>query len=336
MRIGIITPAPPGSTYGNRITALRWTSILRKLGHRVSISQAYDGEPHDLLLALHARRSYSSIKRFHREHPKNPIIVALTGTDLYRDIRSNHLPRKSLEIAARIVALQPKAFAKLRPELRDKTRIIYQSVQLVSGNSNAKKTKKREDKPALTQSLAKRSFDVCVIGHLRAVKDPFRAALAARLLPRSSTIRILQIGKGMTPSMTKRACAETRINQRYHWLGEKARSRTLRALAQSQLCVISSRIEGGSNLMSETIVASVPILASRIDGNIGILGDDYPGLFPAGDSQQLAHLLIRAETDPRFLAELKTRVKKLAPLFDPAREEDAWADLISELHLKSR
>ena len=88
--------------------------------------------------------------------------------------------------------------------------------------------------------------------------------------------------------------------------------------------------------MSETIVASVPILASRIDGNIGILGDDYPGLFPAGDSQQLAHLLIRAETDPRFLAELKTRVKKLAPLFDPAREEDAWADLISELHLKSR
>jgi len=244
------------------------------------------------------------------------------------------LPHKSLEIAARIVALQPKALEKLRPKLRDKTRIIYQSAELVLGNSNANKTKRRKDKPASTQSVAKRSFDVCVIGHLRAVKDPFRAALAARFLPSSSRIRVLQIGKAMTSAMGKQARAEGRLNQRYRWLGGQPRSRTLRVLAQSQLCVISSRLEGGANVMSEAIVASVPILASRIDGNAGILGEDYPGFFPAGDSHQLALLLRRAESEPRFLSELKTRVKKLTPLFDPAREEKAWSDLISELHLK--
>jgi putative glycosyltransferase (TIGR04348 family) len=286
------------------------------------ISREYEGERHDLLLALHARRSYSSIQRFHTEHPKSPVIVALTGTDLYRDIRKNQLTHKSLEIATRIVALQPKALEELKPKWKEKTRIIYQSAERLSGDS--------------TQSLANGSFDVCVVGHLRAVKDPFRAALAARLLPPSSRIRVLLIGQAMTSAMDRRARAEVQRNGRYHWLRGQSRSRTLRILAQSQLCVISSRLEGGANVMSEAIVASVPILASRVPGNVGILGKDYPGLFSAGNSQQLAHLLRRAECDAKFLAQLKNRIKKLTPLFDPAHEEKAWSDLIGELHVKSR
>src|SRR5262245_24246624 len=128
MRIGIITPAPPRSTYGNRITALRWAKMLKSLGHRVTISREYEGERLDLLLALHARRSYSSVRRFNNEHPNSPVIVALTGTDLYRDLHKSQLARKSLEIATHIVALQPKALEELKPKWRDKTRVIYQSV----------------------------------------------------------------------------------------------------------------------------------------------------------------------------------------------------------------
>jgi putative glycosyltransferase (TIGR04348 family) len=321
MRIGIITPAPPGSTHGNRITALRWAGILKRLGHRVTISREYQGQRYDLLLALHARRSYPSIKRFNAEHPELHLIVALTGTDLYRDLRKNQLAHKSLEVATRIVALQSKALEELRPKWKEKTRVIYQSAALVPGNS-------RRDKPE------NGNFDVCVIGHLRAVKDPFRAAMAARLLPASSRIRILQVGRAMTPAMEKRAGAELRRNDRYHWFREQSRSRTLRILAQSRLCVISSRLEGGANVMSEAIVASVPILASRVAGNVGILGKNYPGLFTAGNTQQLARLLRRAECDAKFLSHLKSRVKKLTPLFDPAREEKAWSDLISELATK--
>lgn len=321
MRIGIVTPAPPGSTYGNRITALRWAGILKALGHRVVISEQYEGKYYDLLLALHARRSYSSIRRFHREHPKSPLIVALTGTDLYRDLRKSQAAAKSLDLATRIVALQPKALEELKAKWKKKTRVIYQSVE-----------------PLVSKAQLERNgtFDVCVVGHLRAVKDPFRAAMASRLLPPSSRVRVLQIGRAMTPAMNKLARAEVERNDRYRWLGEQSRARTLGILAQSQVCVISSRLEGGANVMSEAVVASVPILASRIAGNVGILGRDYPGLFPVGDSEELAHLLQRAESDAGFLGELKTRVRKLTPLFTPANEEKAWSDLINELQAKAR
>ena len=129
MKIGIVTPAPPDSRHGNRVTALRWARILRNLGNHVSILQTYDGEPYDLLVALHARKSHSSIIDFRQQHSLAPIIVALTGTDLYRDIPANHTAQASLDIATRIVALQPKAIKKLRPSWRRKTRVIYQSVE---------------------------------------------------------------------------------------------------------------------------------------------------------------------------------------------------------------
>jgi glycosyltransferase involved in cell wall biosynthesis len=90
-------------------------------------------------------------------------------------------------------------------------------------------------------------------------------------------------------------------------------------------------MEGGANVLAEAIAASVPILASRIDGNIGILGAAYPGYFDVGNTSQLAQLLTRAETSPGYLAELRTWSKSLAVLAEPAREEQAWSDLICEL-----
>jgi len=330
MRIGIVTPAPPDSRYGNRITALRWAKILRRLGNRVTVLQTYDAKPYDLLVALHARRSHSSIIGFRRHNPAAPVIVALTGTDLYRDIRTNRQAQKSLEIATRIIVLQAKAIDELRPSLQDKTRVIYQSVEDIRDLAigGAAKTRAREQE---RRKRFKANFDVCVIGHLRTVKDPFRTAMAARLLPRSSRIHVLQVGGAMTEAAAARARKEMLVNQRYEWVGEQARSQVRRILARSRLCVLSSRMEGGANVLSEAIVASVPVLASRIDGTVGILGGDYPGLFGVGDSKQLAQLLTRAETDRKYLTELRDRCKKLAPLFDPKREEQAWADLIREL-----
>ena len=316
MKIGIITPAPPGSNYGNRVTAVRWAKILKKLGHQVSIAERYDEQPFGLLIALHARRSSPSITRWRRKNPDAPLVVALTGTDLYRDVQSKIRAQESLKLADRIVVLQPRALKELTPSLRKKTRVIYQSV---------------EAKPVRPGSrLPERTFDVCVIGHLRPVKDPFRAALASRLLPATSQIRIRQIGRAMTKQMLEKARGEMKFNPRYRWLGEMSRARTLRVLANSDFCVISSRIEGGANVLSEAIVAAVPVLASRIDGNVGILGPDYPGLFGVGDTHELARLMKRAEIDPKFLSQLRTRAKKLAPLFDPAREERAWASLLEE------
>jgi putative glycosyltransferase (TIGR04348 family) len=330
MRIAIVTPAPPNSRSGNRITALRWAKILRRLSNRVSILQAYQGERYDLLVALHARRSYPAIINFRRQNDNAPIILALTGTDLYRDLQSNQVAQKSLEIANRIVVLQPKALEELRPSVRDKTRVIYQSVEGTQDPASGRAAKTTTGKPERRERVSG-NFDVCVIGHLRTVKDPFRTAMAARLLPRSSRIRVLQVGGALTEAMAARARKEMRVNQRYEWLGEQSRSRVRRILAKSRLCVLSSRMEGGANVLSEAIVASVPILASRIDGNIGILGADYPGYFAVGDTKQLAQLLTRAETCSEYLVELEARVNNLAPLFSPLREEQAWADLTCEL-----
>ncbi|MEK6325878.1 MAG: selenoneine biosynthesis selenosugar synthase SenB [Acidobacteriota bacterium] len=316
MKIGIVTPAPAQSRYGNRVTALRWARILKKLGHRVTIDQNYSGKQLDLLIALHARRSFTSIERFHREHPDSPIIVALTGTDLYPDLSVNQLARKSLDLASRIVVLQPKAMEELRVRWREKARVIYQSAA----------------RSVVSQAApSRRGFNVCVIGHLRPVKDPFRAAMAARLLPPSSRVRVFQIGGAMTERAAARAREEERINPRYRWLGEQPPWRVRSVLAESRVCVLSSRIEGGANALGEAIVAGVPVLASRIPGSVGILGESYPGYFEAGDTSGLAELLARAETDSKFLRTLEQHCENLMQLFKPAREEEAWATLLDEI-----
>ncbi|HXI24722.1 MAG TPA: selenoneine biosynthesis selenosugar synthase SenB [Pyrinomonadaceae bacterium] len=333
MKIGIVTPAPPGSQYGNRITALRWATLLKRLGHRVSVVQRYKKEPFDLLIALHARRSYPSIRGFRIATPQSPIVVALTGTDLYRDFGSKDKAQASLELATRIVVLQPLACQELPKALQRKTRVIYQSATNGLRFAGKKVATTKNFKQPRASSV--NTFDVCSIAHLRAVKDPFRTAMAARMLPPASRIRVLQVGDAMTNAMEQRARSEMKINQRYHWLGELPHADLFHVLAKSDLCVISSRSEGGANVLSEAIVASVPVLASRVNGNVGILGVDYPGLFDVGDTRGLAQLLRRAETEPDFLADLKARCKKLGPLFNPKREERVLRDLIKELHSKS-
>jgi putative glycosyltransferase (TIGR04348 family) len=322
MKIGIVTPAPPQSRYGNRVTALRWAWILRNLGHRVTISQVYEGGDYDLLIALHARRSYPSVSRFHHLHPGKPLVVALTGTDLSGDLKEGQRARKSLELATFIVVLQPKALGELPPHLHGRARVIYQSVEPFPSARNRKSST--------------RSFTASVIGHLRPVKDPFRAALASRLLPPSSKLRILHVGGAMSDEMAARARAEMRVNPRYRWLGEKSRWYTRRILMGSDLFVLSSRSEGGANVISEAITASVPVIASRIAGTVGILGEDYPGYFSVGGTRQLMQLLVRAEWEPAFLNMLRSRGAALMSLFKPAREQGAWADLLKAITSQSR
>jgi len=316
MKICLITPAPRGSRKGNRITALRWARLLRELGHRVDIKTEFQGNPCELAIALHARRSYPSIAKFKREYPNSPLIVALTGTDLYNDIHSDAGAKKSLELADRLIVLQPNGIEELPAHLHGKTRVVYQSVEKTRGRI----------------AKRKKTFDICVIGHLRAVKDPFRAALAVRQLPPSSRIRLLHIGAALDDAIEKTARNEMQANPRYYWLGEKPRWQARRILASCRAVVLSSLMEGGANVISEAVMASVPILASRISGTVGLLGEDYPGYFPVGDTERLKELLIKAETESAFLAELQARGKGLRHLFDPKFERKTWKNLLNELH----
>lgn len=315
MNICIITPTDARSRSGNWVTAARWRRILGKLGHRVIVRQQYDDEPGDLLIALHARRSYPSMARFRHLHPDAPLILALTGTDLYGNMRVGTQARRALRWASRLVVLHPLAVRMLPRGMRRKVRLIYQGV----------------DRPRGQPVNTSRSFDVCVLGHLRTVKDPFRAAMAVRNLPAVSRVRIVHIGHALDARMAERARREQNRNPRYRWLGGQPRGTALRRLAGCRLMVLSSRSEGGANAIGEAATLGVPIIASRIDGNVGLLGRDHPGLYRVGDTDALRTLLLRAESDTKFYRDLLAASRRIAPLFTPARESRAWRSLLAEL-----
>jgi putative glycosyltransferase (TIGR04348 family) len=315
VQIRLVTPAPGRSRGGNRVTALRWIRILRGLGHAVSVDTEYRGGRCDALVALHARRSCASVERFRRDYPGRPLILALTGTDVYGDLRNDAQARRSVDMASRLVVLQPLALEELPEEARAKARVIYQSATPPPGP--------HRPNPRL--------FEVCVLAHLRPVKDPLRAAAAARLLPATSRVQITHVGAALTPEMRSAALAEAAANRRYRWLGEVPRWKGLRVLARSRLLVLSSEMEGGANVISEAAVTGVPVLASRISGSIGLLGEAYPAYFRVGDTAALAQLLGRAETDAAFYEALRTWCAGLAPLFDPECERQAWKHLLEEV-----
>jgi putative glycosyltransferase (TIGR04348 family) len=321
MKIVLITPARPSSRSGNATTTVRWTRILRELGHDVQVADRYDGAAADLMIALHAWRSADGIRDFRARFPDRPLIVALSGTDIYEYIDRDPAPTlHSLACADRLVALQELARRRVPARFRRKVRVIYQSAPPV-----------RASGPRPT-----RNFDVAVIGHLRDVKDPFRAAKAARLLPAASRIRIVHLGAAETPRWAAVAKAEMKRNPRYLWRGDRPRGEVRRLLGRARAMVLSSLSEGGANVISEAVAAGLPVLASRIDGSVGLLGRDYPGYFPVGDTAALVQLLRRLETDPDFLARLQQAIARRAPLFRPAREKAAWQALIREIAPKSR
>lgn len=324
MRIALATPAAHGLPTGNRATATRWAAIWRRVGHRVlpAPTGAGAGAPADLpdadlLVALHARKCAGAVAAFRRAWPGRPVILALTGTDLYPRLTS--AAGRAVAAADRLVVLQPLAIPALPKPARAKARVIYQSAAIPP---LPRRSRVRRRAPA---------FTVLVAAHLRGVKDPLRAALASRQLPRSSTIQVVHAGGALTPVWAARAEAEMRRNSRYHWLGPLTPAQTRRRMAAAQLGVVSSRMEGGPNVISEAAVAGLPVLASRVAGNVGLLGRTYAGYFPAGDTAALARLMLRAENDGKFLAGLRRQIRAQARFFTPQRERTAWRRLLAEL-----
>jgi len=286
---------------------------MQELGHDVTVSDHLTGDC-DVLVALHAFRSYPVVAEFRAQNSERPVIVALTGTDLYRDLKIHPETLRSLQLATSIVALQRKATGELPSELHSRVVVIYQS-----------------SLPPRPFPEPAPSFQVCVAAHFRKEKDPLRVAFAVRDLPTSSKIRVRHFGRILESDMQGEVERENRENPRYEWLGEVGHQRALRALASSQLVVISSLLEGSSNTLCEALACGTPVLASRIPGLIGTLGEEYPGLFSPGSTDELRDLLLRCESDNSFLTDLKGRVGKLAPLVHPDREKRAWSDLLRSL-----
>lgn len=311
--VEIITPAPAGSLHGNRMTAQRWSGFIEKLGYQSQISQEWSGQEVDCLIALHAKRSYDSIKKFKQAYAHIPVILIMTGTDIYRDLGEFPQVLESMEMANEIVVLQQDAIKALPHQFHKKIRVIYQSHQASHRR---------------TEQLL--GFEICIIGHLRPEKDPFRTAMALGCLPQSSKIKAIHLGKSMSDEMTAQANFFNQNEPRYQWLGEVPHTEAMSHLSRSRLMVISSLMEGGAHVVSEAIAMGVPVIASNIAGNRGLLGEDYLGYFEVGNTDSLQQILQRVESEPHFYDQLVTQISARTLLIQPEREMQSIGELLKK------
>ncbi|SFB87360.1 selenoneine biosynthesis selenosugar synthase SenB [Massilia yuzhufengensis] len=317
-RIVIVSPASARENNGNWQTASRWARCLRG-AHDVQVARGWtehDAAP-ALMVALHARRSAAALAAFTGAHPGRPSVLVLTGTDLYRDIHSDRDARASLERASALVLLQPAGLALLPAALRAKAHVIYQSAPSL----------RPWPRPA---SL--RHADIALVGHLRDEKDPLTFIRAAALVTHPAA-RLVHIGGALDPELGRAADAAQATNSRYRWLGALPHAAARQRLKRCHAMAITSRMEGGANVIIEAVTSGVPVLASNIDGNRGMLDEDYAGYFAPGDAAALARLVDRCIGDAAFDALLRRQCAARATLFAPAAEQAALRDLVDNLLL---
>ena len=312
-RIVIASPALAQQNNGNWQTASRWAAFLAP-AYDVAIVPQWQAGDHapDLLIALHARRSAPALAAYAQAFPQRPAILVLTGTDLYRDIAIDADAMRSLDLASALVLLQPAGIAYLPPHVRHKAVVIFQSADAL---------------PAVVA----RSRDICMLGHLRDEKDPLTFMRAAGLV----THTLVHIGAALDPALEAAARQTALAQPNYQWLGALPRADARARLARSHAMVIASRMEGGANVIIEAVTSGVPVLASDINGNRGMLGDDYLGYFPPGDAAALATLIARS-FDAGFHAQLAAQCATRALLFTPGAERAALYELVDNLlHARS-
>lgn len=305
-RILIVTPYTARTNNGNWQTASRWARMLRG-PFDVRIAQAWhpaDPAP-DLLIALHARRSAAAVEAFARAFPQRPRLVVLTGTDLYRDIATDATAKRSLQRATRLVALNRCAADALPAQLRPKLDIVLQSAEPIVPRPKS------------------RAFTVVVAGHIRDEKNPQLVWRVARDWPPQVPLRLLHIGAALQPELGRQARQVEREQPLYRWRGARPRSALRRRVATAHLLLHPSHMEGGSLAIIEALTAHTPVIASRVPGNVGLLGASYPGLFDADDAAAATALIERTATDTRFAARLARYCARLARQFTPEREQAA-------------
>ena len=308
----LVSPALADANNGNWHTAHRWSQFLSGYCDIRIVSEWAPGDsPAELMIALHARRSALSIAAWAKACPDQPLAVVLTGTDLYRDILDNAAAQHSLAVASHLVVLQSDGLTALPECWRDKAQVIFQSAAALT--------------PA---AKPRRVFRALMVGHLRDEKDPLTfMAAAAHSLP--AQVRLDQIGDALDPALGAAAHATAAAHPHYRWLGGLPRAATRQHIKRAQLLVSCSRMEGGAHVILEAVLSGTPVLASRVGGNVGMLGSDYAGYFPLGDSAALAALLRRCAQEPTFLAQLQHQCAARAPLFDMQREKQLVINLVT-------
>lgn len=256
------------------------------------------------MLALHARRSRAAIAGWKRAHPDRALVVALTGTDLYRDVPAGDPDAlASIAEADRLVVLQEDALRHLPAARRANASVVVQSARTLV--------------PWARKSATR--LNAIFVGHLRDEKDPRTALAAWRLLPDvPATLTI--VGGALDPAIADDVRAAVAVDPRVRWLGARPHAWTRQAIRRAHVLVVASRMEGGANVVAEALASGTPVIGTRMSGNLGMLGADYPGYFEVGDAAGLAAAIARAARDRRWLASLARCAGRRARMTTPAAE----------------
>jgi len=303
--IVIVTPALADANNGNWQTARRWADMLSQ-AYRVRLAAGWDGGDEALMIALHARRSAASVTQWRALRPRAALVVVLTGTDLYRDIVHDANAQASMRSADRLVVLNELGGRSVPAALQAKVQVIL-------------------------QSCAARQTQSKTVRHLRAEKSPQTYFDAVRRLAHRGDILFDHVGAALEPELGVQARSLMSTCPHYRWLGPLPHESARRRIQAAHVVVHPSRMEGGAHVVIEAVRSGTPVLASRIDGNVGLLGELYEGYFPLDDDGALATLLQRLRDDPAMLVRLQQQCEARAALFDPARERKSLLDLSAGL-----
>jgi putative glycosyltransferase (TIGR04348 family) len=322
-QVSIVTPALAQANNGNWQTARRWARFLAPVA-RVRVTDhwpdsAESMQSDQVLIALHARRSAASIANWHARHGSKGLVVVLTGTDLYRDIERDGQAQQSVDHAKVLVVLQSRGPQALPAPLRKKARVIFQS---------------STSRQPLRKSQAR--LRLLAVGHLRDEKSPQTLFQAVRLLADRHDIVIEHVGSALDLELGRVAQQLSEQLPGYQWLGNLPHEAVRRRIQRAHLLIHPSQMEGGAHVIMEAVTSGTAVLASAVDGNIGMLGDDYQGYFPWGDAQALVDRVIQCrESQPDqingFLHALQRQCLQRAPLFAPAAEQAALIQLLDSL-----
>ena len=317
----IVSPALSDANNGNWQTAKRWARLLSDT-YRTRIVQHWpDSDTKSftpnhasdtVLLALHARRSADSVTAWHAQKGSSGLVVALTGTDLYRDIRTDASAKRSLQLAEKLIVLQPLGLNELPPEHRAKAHVVLQS-------TTSRKTLHKTS----------RHLRAVMVGHLRDEKSPQTLFAAARLVASDDGVLIEHIGAGLDENLAQDAIKTGAACAHYTWLGALKHPQTRAKIQRAHVLVHASKMEGGAHVVMEAVCSGTPVIASRIDGNVGMLGANYDGYFALGDAQALADMLRLCQNDRAFLGHLSAQCALRAPLFAPQAELKALLQVLS-------
>ena len=311
----IVSPYAASANNGNWRTAARWARLLHP-DYRVIVRTVADPlHDADVLIALHARRSHAVLDGWRQRNPHGGCVLVLTGTDLYRDIpQRDPAALDSLRLADRLIVLQPLALRTLPAAHRHKAAVVYQSAEAM---------------PPFRKSL--RLLRALFVGHIRPEKDPLTFVRAAARLEGTSEIAFALAGGVRDPQLARTLERLRSRAPNLTMLGALSHPHARQRIRRSHLLIVPSSMEGGANVIVEAAMSGTAVLASDCDGNVGMLGEDYPGYFPVGNAEALAMLVLRCRDEPAYLRRLERLCAARARCFQHAAERRALRKVLKSL-----